>query len=147
MGAARPALSPGDSVTHFGPGQQGLGCVLAAAMAGAAPIIVAGLEADAQRLAVARELGATHVIYSERGAAGRAGEKHPRRRDGRRCRRVTGSVAAQQATGIWSGAAARWCCGRVLNDVVEFEMDKVASRGISMIGVRGHESDDTPGAR
>ncbi len=138
-----PALSPGDSVVILGPGQQGLGCVLAAAMAGAAPIVVAGLEADAQRLAVAQELGATHVIYSERAPLAEQVKNilGPEMADV--VVDVTGSVAAQQAAvDLVRRGGIVVLAGRTPNQVVEFEMDKVASRGISMIGVRGHESDD-----
>lgn len=55
---------PGQCVVIQGPGQQGLACVVAAREAGAQQIIVTGLssETDRQRLALARELGAHHVI-------------------------------------------------------------------------------------
>ena len=55
---ARPRL--GDVAVVHGPGQQGLGCVVALREAGAGLIIVTGTAADAYRLALARELGA-HV--------------------------------------------------------------------------------------
>jgi L-iditol 2-dehydrogenase len=55
-------IRPGESVVVFGPGPIGLLCARMAALAGADPLIVAGLSADAERLRVARELGATHTV-------------------------------------------------------------------------------------
>jgi threonine dehydrogenase-like Zn-dependent dehydrogenase len=40
--------------------------VLASSLAGANPIVVAGLERDAKRLEVARALGASHTIFSDK---------------------------------------------------------------------------------
>lgn len=52
----------GETVVILGPGQHGLGCVIAAREAGAGQIIVAGTARDARRLEVARSLGATHTV-------------------------------------------------------------------------------------
>jgi threonine dehydrogenase-like Zn-dependent dehydrogenase len=52
----------GSTLLVQGPGQHGLGCVVAAREGGVGCIIVTGLSADADRLAVARELGAHHTI-------------------------------------------------------------------------------------
>ncbi len=57
-----PGTQIGDTVVIHGPGQHGLGCVIGAKEAGASCIIVAGLTADAKRLALAKELGADFTI-------------------------------------------------------------------------------------
>jgi threonine dehydrogenase-like Zn-dependent dehydrogenase len=65
----------GDTVVIEGPGPSGLGAVVAARAAGAHEIIVTGLERDADRLAVARRLGATHTIaVDQEDAAARVGD-------------------------------------------------------------------------
>jgi threonine dehydrogenase-like Zn-dependent dehydrogenase len=60
-----PGTGPGDTVLVLGPGQRGLASVIAARAAGAGTIIVTGLARDAHKLALARELGADHVIDVE----------------------------------------------------------------------------------
>lgn len=52
----------GDTVLVLGAGQRGLAAVIAARVAGAGTIIVTGLEADAHKLALAREFGADYTI-------------------------------------------------------------------------------------
>ncbi len=59
-------VSIGDSVVIIGPGQQGLAGVVVAREAGAEPVVVVGLERDAPRLAMARELGAHLTVNLER---------------------------------------------------------------------------------
>jgi threonine dehydrogenase-like Zn-dependent dehydrogenase len=61
-----PRTGPGDTVLILGPGQRGLASVIATRAAGADRIIVTGLSRDAAKLALARELGADHVIDVER---------------------------------------------------------------------------------
>ncbi len=57
---------PGKTVVVFGPGQQGLGCTLAARSAGAEQVILIGKgQRDKTRLALGLSLGADHVLDSE----------------------------------------------------------------------------------
>ncbi|GIL00701.1 MAG: dehydrogenase [Alphaproteobacteria bacterium] len=62
MGAVYNVLNvrPGDSVAVFGTGGIGLNAVMAAAIAGAAPVI--GIDLRASRRDLAKAFGATHVI-------------------------------------------------------------------------------------
>ena len=61
-GVEIPGTKPGDSVVIQGPGQRGLASVLACREAGASNIIVTGIEADARKLALARDFGAHATI-------------------------------------------------------------------------------------
>ncbi len=58
-------LRPGDSVAVIGPGPIGLLCALMAKLAGANPLFIIGTAADAKRLEVGREIGATHVLGAQ----------------------------------------------------------------------------------
>jgi threonine dehydrogenase-like Zn-dependent dehydrogenase len=66
-----PDTGPGDTVLVLGPGQRGLASVIAARYAGADTIIVTGLARDAEKLALAKTLGADHVIDVEHEDANR----------------------------------------------------------------------------
>jgi threonine dehydrogenase-like Zn-dependent dehydrogenase len=138
-----PSLSLGDSIVILGPGQQGLGCVLASSLAGANPIIVAGLQHDAKRLEVAKTLGATHTIFSDRGSLLEQVKQilGPDLADV--VIDVTGSTAAQEvAVDLVRRGGTVVLGGRTPNKTVSFVMDKLTSRGIKMVGVRAHESED-----
>jgi threonine dehydrogenase-like Zn-dependent dehydrogenase len=65
--AAVPRTGPGDRVVILGAGQRGLCCVIAARAAGARQIVITGLGRDADKLALARELGADATVDAESG--------------------------------------------------------------------------------
>ena len=58
-------VRPGDSVAIIGPGPIGLLCALMAKISGAGHLIVIGIPADAQRLEVAKNLGADAVLGAQ----------------------------------------------------------------------------------
>jgi 2-desacetyl-2-hydroxyethyl bacteriochlorophyllide A dehydrogenase len=69
---AMPRLESGETIVVLGPGQRGLGSVLAAKEAGAARIIVTGLQRDAAKLALAREFGADVTLTVDKDDVRRA---------------------------------------------------------------------------
>ena len=58
-------IRPGDAVAIIGPGPIGLLCAMMAKLAGANPLLVIGIPADAARLEVAQKLGATHALGAQ----------------------------------------------------------------------------------
>ena len=56
----------GESVVVSGPGSQGLSSLASALESGAYPVVVLGLTRDAERLALAKEFGAHHVVDVEK---------------------------------------------------------------------------------
>ena len=60
-----PGTGPGDRVVILGAGQRGLCCVIGARAAGARQVVITGLSRDAQKLALARELGADVTVDVE----------------------------------------------------------------------------------
>lgn len=61
-----PRLRVRETIVILGPGQRGIGAVLAARAAGAGTVIVTGLSRDEHKLALAREFGADRTIDVER---------------------------------------------------------------------------------
>lgn len=132
-------VGPGGSILVIGPGQQGLGCVVAAKAAGARTIIVAGLERDADRLAVARSLGATETLLSDELLADRVLE-------------LTGGEGVDAVVDTATGASAEFGAavravrkgGRIVLPVRRrtaldgVPMNVVSQKALTVHGVRGH---------
>jgi 2-desacetyl-2-hydroxyethyl bacteriochlorophyllide A dehydrogenase len=69
---AMPRLQPGETIVVLGPGQRGLGSVLAAKEAGAGQVIVTGLDRDAPKLDLARQFGADLTLTVDKDDVRRA---------------------------------------------------------------------------
>jgi alcohol dehydrogenase/L-iditol 2-dehydrogenase len=59
-------INPGDVVVIQGPGMIGLMALIVARLRGAGALVVLGADADARRLEMALQLGATHTVNVER---------------------------------------------------------------------------------
>ena len=138
-----PGLRMGDSIVVLGPGQQGLAGVLAASTTGANPIIVVGLKKDAKRLAIAKSFGASHALCFEDGPLDEQVKAILGSEMADVVVEASGSVAAQHASVDLVRRGGRVVLGgRTPNKVVPFVLDKLSSRGITLIGVRAHEPQD-----
>ena len=130
----------GRSVLIQGPGQQGLACVIAAKEAGAGCIMVSGLTRDATRLALARELGASHVIDIEKQDLIAAVKDST---GGTLADVVIDCASGGPATVISAIHAARKS-GRVIlggqkrRPIPEFDSDLMIRKFLTVKGMRGH---------
>jgi threonine dehydrogenase-like Zn-dependent dehydrogenase len=132
----------GDVVVVQGPGQQGLACIIAAKAAGAKTIVATGLARDRPRLAVAKALGADHVIEADRESV----------RD--RVAEITDGKGADLVLDVSSGGAnevinggldilkarrGRFMAAAFKGKPVDgFALDAVVTKAIELRGVRGH---------
>lgn len=132
-------LRLGQTVVVQGPGQHGLGCVVAAREAGAASVIVVGAAADRHRLDVAVKLGADHAVIDDPVEA---------------VLDLTGGAGADVVVDLAPGApdtverAIAMCAPRgtlVLaaskhaRPVAGFPHDAVVRKELRLLGVRGHD--------
>lgn len=132
--------SIGSSVVIQGPGQQGLACVIAAKEAGASCIIVTGLSADSHRLALAKEMGAHHVVDVEQHdlletVADLTG--------GHMADLVIDCASGGPSTILSAIQVARkggqvLLCGRKGRPVPEFDSDILFRKNLTVKGMRGH---------
>jgi threonine dehydrogenase-like Zn-dependent dehydrogenase len=132
-------LRLGQTLIVQGPGQHGLGCVIAAREAGAAKVIVVGTAADRRRLDVATALGADHVVVGDAAEA---------------VLDLTDGAGADMVVDLAPGAtetverAIAMCAPRgtvVLaaskhaRPVDGFPHDVVVRKEVRLLGVRGHD--------
>lgn len=133
------AAGPGKTVVVLGPGQQGFGCVVAAATAGSDHVVMAGLARHKARFELARALGATHTVTLD--------EEDPRGR----IAEITGGRMADiviDVSGggpeIVNGALAlvkkrgTLLCTAYKKSVVPFDHDRLVQYQVRMCGTRGH---------
>lgn len=132
-------IGPGECCVVLGPGQQGLACVVAAKMAGAAPVVIAGLGRDVQRLRTARDLGADVTVDVEQQDLVDV------------VRRVTGGAMASVVVDTAAGDAVTTSAachslrqGGTLvlaarqKEPIRFEINQVRDKALAVRGVRGH---------
>lgn len=131
----------GGTVVIQGPGQHGLGCVVAAKEAGASCIIVTGLSGDARRFEVARSLGADHTIDAQREDVVE------------RVREITGGALADVVVDVSAGTTepltlalelARKLgvvilAGQKHSPVPSFDSMSIYNKELTVRGVRGHD--------
>lgn len=134
---------PGKTVLIQGPGQQGLGCILAAKQAGADCIIVSGLTADEERFKLAKKFGADYTInVEEEDIINKVKE-------------ITNGEMIDIVIDVASGGPTTVTlaielvkirgtiiiAGKKHQAIPEFYSDKLMSKYITMKGVRGHSYD------
>lgn len=135
-----PGTTIGDKVLVLGPGQRGLASVIAAREAGAAMIAVTGLARDRAKLALARELGATHTIdISQQDPVAAI-----RDITGGEMADVVVDVAAldprtvvQAIEAVRPGGTVVLAAAKGANPVKELLSDQIVNREVRILGARG----------
>jgi 2-desacetyl-2-hydroxyethyl bacteriochlorophyllide A dehydrogenase len=138
---AMPQLQPGETIAILGPGQRGLGSVIAAREAGAGRVIITGLERDAAKLELARAFGADLSLIVDKDDIRRA------------VREVTNGRGADVVVDVTSYATSAVTLaidlarrgGRVVlagtkglgNPVPDFFSDKIVVKELTVIGALG----------
>jgi threonine dehydrogenase-like Zn-dependent dehydrogenase len=130
---------PDKTVVIIGPGQQGFGCVVAAATAGAENIVMAGLSRHKPRFEIAKRLGATLCLAMD--------ETDPREEiakvtDGRMADLVI-DVAGSGPELINAGIAllakhGTMLCTAYKRAMIPFDHDRFVQNQVVMRGTRGH---------
>lgn len=132
-------VGPGKTVLIQGPGQQGLGCVVASREAGAACIIVSGLARDARRLEIARRLGADYTINVEKEDL----VERVKELTGRRGVDIVVDVATGQAATLLPAIQVLAVRGTLVvvprgGKISDFPLDFVHQKSLTIKCVRGH---------
>lgn len=132
--------SIGDTVVVVGPGPQGLAATIAAHAAGAARIIVVGLERDRARLDLARDFGATDTVIASDATV----DDISALTDGRLADvaiDVTASAeAAGQTASVVRPLGTLVMAGSKGGAPVELPWDELVRRQIRAVGVNSHET-------
>lgn len=132
----------GETVFVQGPGQHGLGCVVAAKQAGAGCVIVAGTSRDVERLDVAKKLGADYIVLADESDVRGYVQDIT---NGRMCEVVVDATAGapQAAQTVLDVAALRarvLIAGfREMRPLENFILDTAVMKGLTIIGAWGHE--------
>lgn len=130
---------PGKTVVIIGPGQQGFGCVVAAAVSGAENIVIAGLGRHRARFDLAMKLGATHrLALDEEDARARLAAIT----DGRMADIVI-DVSGGGAEIVNAGIALLKKRGKILCTArkkapAAIDLDRINQYQIRLLGTRGH---------
>ncbi len=131
---------PGKTIVIMGPGQQGMGCVIASALAGSPTIIVSGLAKDSGRLEIARRLGATHVVASDEQNL----EDEVRRITGGRMADIVvdatgaGPAIVNPTIALLRKRGTMVVSSRKGMPVFGFDIDQIVNKQILLRGTRGH---------
>lgn len=132
-------VGPDDAVVIIGPGQQGLGCLLAAKTAGGGPIIVAGLDKDSDRLALAGKLGADLTVNVEAtGLTAAVADATGGRMASVAIDAAAGSQATVAAALDVLGKGGRLVLGARLDTPINVNFGIIRNKTLTVTGVRGH---------
>lgn len=136
-----PNLQPGETIVILGPGQRGLGSVVAAKEAGAGQIIITGLGRDAAKLDLAREFGASLLLTVDTDDIRRGVREAT---DGRGADVVI-DVTSYAASAVTLAIDVARRGGRVVlagtkgpgNPIPDFLSDKVVIKELTLLGALG----------
>lgn len=131
-------VGPGKTIVIEGPGQQGLGCVMASKTVGADCIIVTGLGRDTRRLEVARHLGAHYTINVEEEDA----VERVREITGGRGADIVVDTAGAGAATVLPAIEMLKAKGGIMvvqgGEIADFPLSRVTQKYVTIKSCRGH---------